>query len=115
MAGLVELRGEGQFVKELSPYEADLDWEPSPSPTRCPLLRYLGQATAKVHCVSDAGSDQALVDFQTEEAIVGPSGTRTRRSRGTSPTSAPPTASSPATITAFVDSFRNGEVPGLKA
>ena len=35
-----------------------------------PLLEYLGEATAKVHCVSDAGSEQALVDFQTEEAIM---------------------------------------------
>ena len=25
---------------------------------------------AKVHCVSDTDSDQSLVDFQTEEAIV---------------------------------------------
>ena len=30
---------------------------------------YLGQATAKVHCVSDAGSGEELVDFETEEAI----------------------------------------------
>ena len=30
----------------------------------------LEQAVAKVHCVSDADSDQSLVGFQTEEAIV---------------------------------------------
>ena len=36
-----------------------------------PLLGYLGQATAKIHCVSDAGSEAELVDFQTEEAISG--------------------------------------------
>ena len=58
-------------MKELSPYEADLDWDAVTEPDEiCPLLRSLGQATAKVHCVSDAGSDQALVDFQTEDAIV---------------------------------------------
>src|SRR4051794_1951794 len=69
--GWCELRGTGQLVKELSPYEADLDWDAVSEPEEIlPLLRALGQATAKVHCVSDAGSDQPLVDFQTEEAIV---------------------------------------------
>jgi uncharacterized protein (DUF2252 family) len=35
-----------------------------------------GQAAAKVHCVSDTDSDQSLVDFQTEEAIVAVIGDR---------------------------------------
>ena len=35
-----------------------------------PLLRGLGKATAKVHCVSDASSDETLVDFETEAAIL---------------------------------------------
>ena len=30
-----------------------------------------GRATAKIHCASDEDSDQDLVDFQVEEAIVG--------------------------------------------
>jgi uncharacterized protein (DUF2252 family) len=69
--GWCELRGEGQVVKEISPYEADLDWGAVTEPDELgPLLRFLGHATAKVHCVSDAGSDQALVEFQTEEAIM---------------------------------------------
>ena len=34
------------------------------------MIEQLGQAVAKVHCVSDADSDQSLVEFQTEEAIV---------------------------------------------
>jgi uncharacterized protein (DUF2252 family) len=69
--GWCELRGTGQIVKELSPYEADLAWDAVTEPEEImPLLRSLGQATAKVHCVSDAGSDQTLVDFQTEEAIA---------------------------------------------
>jgi uncharacterized protein (DUF2252 family) len=33
-------------------------------------VEQLGAAVAKVHCVSDTDSDQSLVDFQTEEAIV---------------------------------------------
>jgi uncharacterized protein (DUF2252 family) len=69
--GWCELRGTGQVVKEVSPYEADIDWDQvSDLDEMLSLLVYLGQATAKVHCVSDAGSEQELVDFQTEEAIM---------------------------------------------
>jgi uncharacterized protein (DUF2252 family) len=70
--GWCELRGAGQVVKEVSPYEADIDWDQVTDLEEAfPLLAHLGRATAKVHCVSDAGSEQALVDFQTEEAIMG--------------------------------------------
>ena len=34
------------------------------------VIEQLGRAAAKVHCVSDTDSDQSLVDFQTEDAIV---------------------------------------------
>jgi uncharacterized protein (DUF2252 family) len=113
--GWCELRGQGQVVKELSPYEADLDWDDvSELDELAALLRFLGQATAKVHCVSDAGSEQTLVGFQTEEAIaeaVGDEGDAF--------------AADLAEFGAaygelvrddhrrFVDSFRNGEIPGL--
>ena len=115
--GWCELRGKGQLVKELSPYEADLDWDAVSEPDEIiPLLRWLGQATAKVHCVSDAGSDQALVDFQTEDAIVEAVGDEDDAF-----------ASDLADFGAaygelarddhrrFVDSFRNGAIPGLDA
>ena len=115
--GWCELRGKGQLVKELSPYEADLDWDAVSEPDEIiPLLRWLGQATAKVHCVSDAGSDQALVEFQTEEAIVEAVGDEDDAF-----------ASDLADFGAaygelarddhrrFVDSFRNGAIPGLDA
>ena len=110
--GWCELRGKGQVVQEISPYEADLSWEPLADPDEIlPLLTYLGQATAKVHCVSDAGSAEELVDFETEEAIEAviddelPSelaefgakyGEQVRDDHGL-----------------FVDAFRNGEIPGL--
>ena len=68
--GWCELRGKGQVVQEISPYEADLSWEHLADPEEIlPLLGYLGQATAKIHCVSDASSGEDLVDFETEEAI----------------------------------------------
>jgi uncharacterized protein (DUF2252 family) len=115
--GWCELRGKGQLVKELSPYEADLDWDAVSEPDEIvPLLRWLGQATAKVHCVSDAGSDQALVEFQTEEAIMQAVGDEDDAF-----------ASDLADFGAaygelarddhrrFVDSFRNGAIPGLDA
>jgi uncharacterized protein (DUF2252 family) len=110
--GWCELHGEGQVVRELSPYEADLSWDHLADPDEIlPLLSYLGQATAKIHCVSDAGSAEELVDFETEEAIEAviddelPSelarfgaeyGEQVREDHRL-----------------FVDAFRNGEVPGV--
>jgi uncharacterized protein (DUF2252 family) len=110
--GWCELDGKGQVVQELSPYEAELDWDRVSEPDEImPLLRYLGQATAKVHCVSDAGSEAELVDFQTEEAI----------SAVLDDDFAPELADFGAAYgeTAredhrlFVDAFRNGRIPGL--
>jgi uncharacterized protein (DUF2252 family) len=110
--GWCELHGKGQVVQELSPYEADLSWDHLADPDEIlPLLSYLGQATAKIHCVSDAGSAEELVDFETEEAIEAvidddlPSelaqfgadyGEQVREDHRM-----------------FVDAFRNGEVPGV--
>jgi uncharacterized protein (DUF2252 family) len=108
--GWCELRGTGQVVQEISPYEADLSWEHLADPEEIlPLLTYLGQATAKIHCVSDASSSEDLVEFETEEAIEAvidddlPSelaefgasyAERVREDHGL-----------------FVDAFRNGEFP----
>jgi len=113
--GWCELDGTGQIVKELSPYEADLDWDAVSEPDEMlPLLRSLGQATAKVHCVSDAGSDEAVVDFQTEEAVMAVV-------EGKEDDFASQLAAFGATYGAlarddhrrFVDAFRNGQIPGL--
>jgi uncharacterized protein (DUF2252 family) len=61
----------GFAVSELSPYEADLEWGELNEPDEiAPVLTQLGQATAKIHCASDADSDETLVTFQTEEAIA---------------------------------------------
>jgi hypothetical protein len=115
--GWCSLGGVGQVVQELSPYEADLDWSELTEPAEIlPLLDQLGQAVAKVHCVSDADSEQSLVDFQTEDAILAAVDGRedefvawlcdfglryaqvARRDH-----------------TLFVDAFRNGAIPGLSA
>jgi uncharacterized protein (DUF2252 family) len=61
----------GFVVAEVSPYEADLDWGEISEPEEIePVVELLGRATAKIHCVSDEDSDEDLVDFQTEEAII---------------------------------------------
>jgi uncharacterized protein (DUF2252 family) len=115
--GWCELRGVGQVVAEVSPYEADIDWgQVSDLEDIFPLLSYLGEATAKVHCVSDAGSEQTLVDFQTEAAIMDKVDGREEefaddlvafgRAYGE-------LARDDHRL--FVDAFRNGRIPGVPA
>jgi uncharacterized protein (DUF2252 family) len=115
--GWCELRGVGQVVKEVSPYEADIDWDQVTDLDEVyPLLEYLGQATAKVHCVSDAGSDQTLVEFQTEEAIMAVVDGREDEfaadlvAFGTEYGSL-----ARDDHRRFVDAFRNGRIPGVPA
>jgi len=115
--GHTTVDGVGFVVDELSPYETDLDWSDITEPDQMePVLADLGRATAKIHCVSDEDSDQALVEFQTEEAIAKVIG------------------SEPAGFTAeivdwaigyavtvredhalFVDAFREGRIGGVSA
>jgi uncharacterized protein (DUF2252 family) len=115
--GWCELRGVGQVVKEVSPYEADIDWDQiADLDDVMTLLRYLGDATAKVHCVSDAGSEQTLVEFQTEDAIMAvvegredefvADLVRFGREYGE-------LARDDHRL--FVDAFRNGRIPGVPA
>jgi uncharacterized protein (DUF2252 family) len=71
LLGYTDIDGLGYVVSEISPYDADLDWSELTEPDGlAEVIEQLGQAVAKVHCVSDTDSDQTLVDFQTEEAIV---------------------------------------------
>jgi uncharacterized protein (DUF2252 family) len=71
LLGYTDIDGVGFVVSEISPYAADLDWSELTEPDELEeVIEQLGQAVAKVHCVSDTDSDQSLVDFQTEEAIV---------------------------------------------
>jgi uncharacterized protein (DUF2252 family) len=72
LLGHTTIDGTGYVVAEVSPYEADLDWGEINEPDEIrQVVRDLGRATAKVHCASDEDSEQDLVRFQTEEAIVG--------------------------------------------
>jgi uncharacterized protein (DUF2252 family) len=71
LLGYTEIDDVGFVVNELSPYDSDLDWDDLNEPDElAEVIEQLGQAVAKVHCVGDADSDQSLVDFQTEEAIL---------------------------------------------
>jgi uncharacterized protein (DUF2252 family) len=72
LLGWTELGDTGYVVGDLSPYEADLDWTDITEPDEIgPVVADLGRATAKVHCIADADSDEDLVAFSTEEAIAG--------------------------------------------
>ena len=113
--GWAELDGVGQVVQEISPYTADIDWDAVTDVDEIlPLLRYLGQATAKVHCVSDAGSDQELVDFQTEDVIMEVVGDRDDEfAADLARFGAEYGEMAREDHRRFVDAFRNGKIPGL--
>jgi uncharacterized protein (DUF2252 family) len=70
LLGYTSIDGVGYVVSEISPYEFDLDWGEINEPDEmASVVQNLGRATAKVHCASDADSEQDLVRFQTERAI----------------------------------------------
>ncbi|MFC3501467.1 DUF2252 domain-containing protein [Micromonospora krabiensis] len=70
--GFTELDGAGQLVAEVSPYAADLDWADVNEPEELAgILGDLGRAVARMHSVADDESSHDLVDYSTEEAIVG--------------------------------------------
>jgi hypothetical protein len=107
----------GQLVKELSPYEADLEWGSLTERDEInPLLCDLGRATAKVHCVSDAGSDQTLVTFQTEEAILSAvDGREDEFVEDLAEFGGAYGSLARDDHRRFVDAFRNGQIPGVSA
>lgn len=68
--GHTEIDGVGQFVCEYSPYNADLNWDDiNKLDDIVDMASYLGQAVAKIHCVSDADSDASVVPFSVDQAI----------------------------------------------
>ncbi len=70
--GYTQIDEIGMLVAESSPFTTDLDWSDIDDMAEIePLVRYLGMAVAKIHCVSDIDSDQTLVPFSTDEAIHG--------------------------------------------
>jgi uncharacterized protein (DUF2252 family) len=117
LLGYTELDGIGYVVSERSPYEADLDWAELTEPAEiAPVLDYLGRATAKVHCVSDADSDHTLVPFQTEDAIATVIGDREVEFVDW----LADFARDYATVVRddhrlFVDAFRNNEIAGVRS
>ncbi|CAN5684127.1 DUF2252 domain-containing protein [soil metagenome] len=117
LLGYTSLDGVGYVVSEISPYEFDLDWAEINEPDEmASVVQYLGRATAKVHCASDADSDQDLVDFQTEEAIVAVVAGRRKEFVEDLTDFAIDYAKRTRTDHAlFVDAFREGTIGGVKA
>ena len=72
LLGWTSVDGQGYLVAEVSPYEVDLEWEGLIEPDDiAAVVELLGRATAKIHCASDADSEQDLVTFQVEDAVAG--------------------------------------------
>jgi uncharacterized protein (DUF2252 family) len=114
--GWTELAGTGFVVSEYSPYVADLDWSVLTEPPEMSVvLQQLGQATAKVHCVSDEDMDETpLVEFQTEEAILEVIDGRVDEFVGDMVSFGLEHATRVrADHALFVDAFRNARIPGI--
>ncbi|MUL40225.1 DUF2252 domain-containing protein [Streptomonospora sp. PA3] len=117
LLGYTELGGIGFVVSELSPYTSDLEWGDLTEPDEIgEVLAYLGQATAKAHCVSDRDSDQSLVPFQTEEAIMNVLDGHEEEFVAWNTEFARRYADQARKDRAlFVDAFRNNAVPGVRS
>ncbi|MDA0174191.1 DUF2252 domain-containing protein [Solirubrobacter taibaiensis] len=115
--GWCELDGVGQIIKEVSPYEADLDWDVVTEVDEMqPLVHDLGRATAKVHCVSDSGSEHPLVDMDVEAKITDVIGGRHEEfAQHLTAFGAEYGALTREDHRRFVDAFRNGMIPGVEA
>jgi uncharacterized protein (DUF2252 family) len=117
LLGYTDIDGVGFVVSELSPYESDLDWSELTEPVElAEVVEQLGRAVAKAHCVSDADSEQTLVDFQTEDAIVTVIGDHQEDFVADLVAFG---LSYAATVRDdhrhFVDAFREGRIPGVTA
>jgi uncharacterized protein (DUF2252 family) len=115
LLGYTDIDGVGFVVSELSPYESDLEWEELTEPDELgEVIEQLGRAVAKVHCVGDSDSDQSLVPFQTEEAIVSVIGDRADEFVGDIVTFGLEYAAQVRDDhRLFVDAFRDGRIPGV--
>ncbi len=112
--GHTDLDGVGYIVSELSPYVDDLDWSDLTEPEEIrPVLDYLGQSTACMHCVSDADSDQTLVAFQSEDAITAAIGDDDAFVEDMVEFGAHYARQARNDRELFVDAFRNGKIPGI--
>ncbi len=113
--GYTELDGVGFVVSELSPYAEDLEWSDLTEPEEiAPVVDYLGRATAKVHCVADEDADSALLDFQTEDAIIEAVGEGEEAFVKEMVEFGKAYAEIARTDhRLFVDAFRNGQIPGV--
>ncbi|GAA4888387.1 DUF2252 domain-containing protein [Streptomonospora salina] len=109
--------GTGFVVSELSPYTDDLDWSDLTEPDEiAAVAAYLGRATAKAHCVSDRDSDQSLVPFTTENAIIEALDGHEEEFIAWNTRFARRYAEQARSDRAlFVDAFRNNAVPGVRS
>ncbi len=117
LLGHTELDGAGFVVSEISPYTNDLDWGGLTEPSEiAPVLDYLGRATAKTHCVSDAHADTTLVSGETEEAVMAVlDGHEEEFAAWCTDFAHAYAAQARADHSLFVDAFRNNAISGVRS
>lgn len=72
LLGYSEFDGAGMLATEISPYGASPEWgDINEFEDIYALVKDLGRATAKIHCVSDEDSEQTLIRGSADQAIHG--------------------------------------------
>ncbi len=115
LLGYTSLDGKGIYAAEVSPYCADLDWgNISDFDEMMEVTADLARCVAKIHCVSDADSDQTLINYSAEMEINRVlDGRESDFVAHISDFGVNYAAAVRNDHLLFVDAFRNREIPGI--
>lgn len=117
MLGFSEFDGAGMLVTEISPYGASPDWgDINEFEDIYALVKDLGRAVAKIHCVSDEDSDQTLVTGSADKAILASfAGREAEFAKAVADWAEAYANQARDDHRLFVDAFRNREFPSLRS
>jgi len=116
LLGYSEFDGAGMLVTEISPYGASPEWSDiNDLEEMHALVKDLGRATAKIHCVSDEDSDRTLVKGSADAAILSSfAGREAEFTKAVTEWSENYALQAREDHRLFVDAFRNREFPSLR-
>ena len=116
LLGYSEFDGAGMLVTEISPYGASPEWgEINEFEDIYGLVKDLGRAVAKIHCVSDEDSDQTLITGSADTAILASfAGKEAEFTKAVTEWAEAYANQTRDDHRLFLDAFRNREFPSLR-